>query len=389
MMRDVWMRVRNRVTRGGALALILGAGAVFATGGAAQDAPRPTNPLLLDRIGTVEPPAPVKPAPKLAVGPPRPAVKPAPPAPTRQWNAAYTKGLYTVGKQANGVYHRKGHVLKVGINVIEADLSNPDVRVGVMLSRGGIGTAQSFKSMVRHAQPTAAITGTFFGIRNRIPTGDLVINGKPVFRGFIGTAVAISGDNTVSFIATKYKDQAIDWSPYETVIRGGPRLVWNGQVQMTARSEGFVSLPISKRRTRTAIGLTRDNRLQFVAVRQGITLWELAKVMKAIGAYHAVALDGGTSTAMYFAGNYVANPGRGLTNVLMLYHRKEQYEAMRDRFGVAWEPRPATVMAESSVPPVPEAPIDGHGFHPAQGLDYPVRPAGPDPIPEPLAGAGS
>jgi exopolysaccharide biosynthesis protein len=101
---------------------------------------------------------------------------------------------------------------------------------------------------------------------------------------------------------------------------------------MTARSEGFRTLPASARRTRTAVGLTRDNRLQFVAVRQGITLWELAKVMRAIGAYHAVALDGGTSTAMYFAGNYVANPGRGLTNVMMIYHRRAQYDAMRNQF---------------------------------------------------------
>jgi hypothetical protein len=54
--------------------------------------------------------------------------------------------------------------------------------------------------------------------------------------------------------------------------------------------------------------------------------------MKALGAYHAVALDGGTSTAMYFAGRFIANPGRGLTNVLMIYHRRDHYEAMRGKF---------------------------------------------------------
>ena len=78
-----------------------------------------------------------------------------------------------------------------------------------------------------------------------------------------------------------------------TLIRGGPRLVDSGRATMTARSEGFRTLPVSARRTRTAVGLTRDNHLQFVAVRQGITLWELAKLMRAMGAYHAVALDGG------------------------------------------------------------------------------------------------
>jgi hypothetical protein len=60
--------------------------------------------------------------------------------------------------------------------------------------------------------------------------------------------------------------------------------------------------------------------------------------MRAIGAYHAVALDGGTSTAMYFAGNFVANPGRGLTNVLMIYHRRAQFDAMRQQFAARYSP---------------------------------------------------
>ena len=111
-----------------------------------------------------------------------------------------------------------------------------------------------------------------------------------------------------------------------------PMATSNESVTMTARSEGFRSLPIKARRARTAVGLTRDNRLQFVAVRQGITLWELAKIMRALGAYHAVALDGGTSTALYFGGRFIARPGRALTNVLMIYHRRDRYEAMRGEF---------------------------------------------------------
>jgi exopolysaccharide biosynthesis protein len=260
-------------------------------------------------------------------------------------NAAHARGLYTAGKVGSGVYYRKGTALRVGINVIEADLNDPEVRVGAMIAQGGIGSAERFGQMVQRARPAAAITGTFFGMRNLIPTGDLVINGRSVFRGFIGTAVAITEGNIVSFIPTRYKDQAVDWSHFDTVIRGGPRLVDSGIATMTARSEGFRSLPVSARRTRTAVGLTRDNRLQFVAVRQGITLWELAKVMRAIGAYHAVALDGGTSTAMYFAGRYIARPGRGLTNVLMIYHRRDRYEAMRHEFAGSFTPRP-----EPSVP---------------------------------------
>jgi exopolysaccharide biosynthesis protein len=255
------------------------------------------------------------------------------PAPSRAGSRApLPKGLYTAGRQGSGVLYHRGYVLGVGVNVIEADLTDPEVRVGAMVARGGIGAEETFGRMVRRARPAAAITGTFFGMRSRIPTGDLVINGQPVFRGFIGTAVAITEGNVVSFIRTRYGETDTDWSLFDTVIRGGPRLVDSGRVTMTARSEGFRSLPIKARRARTAVGLTRDNRLQFVAVRQGITLWELAKIMRALGAYHAVALDGGTSTALYFGGRFIARPGRALTNVLMIYHRRDRYEAMRGEF---------------------------------------------------------
>jgi len=289
-------------------------------------------------------------------------------------SAVEARGIYTVERQGSGVYYRKGIVLGVGINVIEADLEDDEVRVAAMVSEGGIGTAERFGRMVRRAQPAAAITGTFFGIRNRIPTGDLVINGKSVFRGFIGTAVAITEGNVVSFIPTTYKGEAVDWSLYDTVIRGGPRLVDRGAIAVAARQEGFLTLPISRRRTRTAVGLTHDNQLQFVAVRQAITLWELAKVMRAIGAYHAVALDGGTSTALYFAGRYVANPSRGLTNVLLIYHRKSRYEEVKPLLLGPYSepPAPVTLPAVSSprslLPPAsgaglgaPEAPGQGTG----------------------------
>jgi hypothetical protein len=196
-------------------------------------------------------------------------------------NAAEVGGLYTVEKQGSGVWYRKGYVLGVGINVIEADLSDPEVRVGAMVARGGIGTAERFGQMVGRTRPAAAITGTFFGVRSHIPTGDLVINGQQVFRGFVGTAVAITEGNVVSFIPTRPRDPHVDWSLYDTVIRGGPRLVADGRCVVQARREGFRTLSVSTRRTRTAVALTRDNHLQFVAVRQGITLYELAKRWRA------------------------------------------------------------------------------------------------------------
>ncbi|MBI3909905.1 MAG: phosphodiester glycosidase family protein [Armatimonadetes bacterium] len=250
--------------------------------------------------------------------------------------------MRTLGRRGDRVIYRRGFVLGVGVNIIEANLRDPDVRIAAMVARGGIGHAESFASMVRRARPTAAITGTFFSLRSREPTGDLVINGRNIFRGFIGTAVAITQGNLVTFIKTRYKDTSVDWSLYDTVIRGGPRLLDQGRLTVAPRREGFRTLPVRSRRRRTAVGVTRDSRLLLVAVRQGITLYELAKVMHALKAYHAVALDGGTSTAMYFAGRTIARPGRGLTNALLIYDRRAEYERALPHFaGPQALPRPA------------------------------------------------
>ena len=244
----------------------------------------------------------------------------------------------------------------------------------MLVARKGLGSSESFHKMLRRARPAAAITGTFFGLRNRLPTGDLVVNGRHIFRGFVGTAVAITEGNVVSFIETRYKGPKMDWSMFETVIRGGPWLVKAGKVAVAPRHEGFRSLSIAGKRRRTAVALTADNHLLFIATRQKVSLWDFAKAVHELGAYHAVALDGGTSTALYFAGRHIANPGRGLTNVLLLYHRRDRYEESRRQFAGSRalpQLRKRTALPEvAGKLPLPKS---AGGFDPALGLDFPTR----------------
>lgn len=287
--------------------------------------------------------------------------------------ARMPKELYTVERQGQGVYYHKGIVRGMGVHVVDADLSDPEVRIAVMVAQGGLGKIESFHKMVRRARPAAAITGTFFGIRNRLPTGDIVVNGRHIFAGFVGTAVAITEGNVVSFIETRYKGEKLDWSLFDTVIRGGPWLVKAGKLAMAPRHEGFRTLSVSSKRRRTAIALTADNHLLFIATRQNVSLWDFAKVVRALGVHHSVALDGGSSTALYFAGRHIANPGRGLTNLLLLYHRRDRYEASRQQFAGS---KALPQMRERTALPSLErtkAALPQGNFQPAQGLDLPVR----------------
>lgn len=241
---------------------------------------------------------------------------------------AWTKppeGLVTVSGVRDRVVYRKGYIGGIPVHVIVANLRHPEVKVGAMVARGGIGHAERFESMLRRAHPTAALTGTFFGIRNNLPTGDLVVNRRNLYRGFIGTALAITNGNVVSFITTGYKE-APSWHLFDTVMRTGPRLVEERELVVAPQEEGFRTLGRHVPRTRTAVAITARSQLLLVAVKRPVSLYRLGLLMQHMGAYHAAALDGGTSTALSMGGRVIASPGRRLTNLLVVYSSRGRYE---------------------------------------------------------------
>ncbi len=103
-----------------------------------------------------------------------------------------------------------------------------------------------------------------------------------------------------------------EWNDVKHIISGGPYLVKNGEVfvDMTAQKLGSVG----GRNPRTAIGYTKDNNLIMLTAdgREGasigLTLMELANLMKDLGCVNAMNLDGGGSTVMYVNGQVVNKP---------------------------------------------------------------------------------
>ena len=103
-----------------------------------------------------------------------------------------------------------------------------------------------------------------------------------------------------------------EWKNVNHIISGGPYLVKNGEiyVDMTAQKLGS----IGGRNPRTAIGYTKDNHLIMLTAdgREGssigLTLMELASLMKELGCVYAMNLDGGGSTVMYVNGHVVNKP---------------------------------------------------------------------------------
>ncbi|WP_232841423.1 phosphodiester glycosidase family protein [Caldicellulosiruptor acetigenus] len=97
----------------------------------------------------------------------------------------------------------------------------------------------------------------------------------------------------------------------------GPTLVKNSKVSVDPKGEGFTEPKIlSWSGARSAIGVTKQGDILLVTV-SSATVYTLARIMKDLGAYNAMNLDGGTSSGLYFKGSYLTKPGRRLSNALV------------------------------------------------------------------------
>lgn len=229
---------------------------------------------------------------------------------------------------SSNVAYQKTKVAGVWVNIVTANLNSPYVRVTPAVARWGIGTCESFRSLLRRTRPAAAIDGTFFCTRSLKPTGDIVIDGRLVYRGYLGIAVAFGENNSVRFIDC----QDYRWTDYQSVLAAGPSLVLGGKPAVYPWDQGFRGGIHFTPRIRAAIGVTAANKLVLVTTLRSVYLSQLARVMRALGCVDAAGLDGGSSTGLYFNGKLIRNPTRAMTNCLLIYDDPASYQQHRDCF---------------------------------------------------------
>lgn len=141
--------------------------------------------------------------------------------------------------------------------------------------------------------------------------------------GFVLTGDLSSYENNLRnskklFLETQTVPQSA--AKYEFGLSGIPRLVRNGVAKHEAANEGSKSRRfINGELPRTAIGTNRNkSKFYLVTVEAtqkgkrifGATLDNMAKLMKEIGCYNAMNLDGGGSSAMFIDGANVNIPSR-------------------------------------------------------------------------------
>ena len=121
------------------------------------------------------------------------------------------------------------------------------------------------------------------------------------------------------------------WAQVPQAVGGGPRLLVNGQVSVDWAAEGFDAGFAGGLNPRTAVGASRDgHRLYLVTVdgrqafSRGVSLAGMAAILKRYGAWNAINLDGGGSTALAANGLTVSSPQgdgseRPVADMLLVY----------------------------------------------------------------------
>lgn len=214
----------------------------------------------------------------------------------------------------------------VSINLTTKTVSNTKVYIAditvsspkylkTALAQNTYGNNVTAKTSVTAANNNAilAINGDFYGANT---TGYVIRNGV-VYRNTVRED-ASNGDLAI------YKDGSFgivyenDVSAEDLVKNGvvnllafGPTLVNNGKITVSSNSEVGQSMASNPR---TAIGIIDKTHYVIVvsdgrtSESQGLSLYQLAQVMKSYGVKTAYNLDGGGSSTLYFNGKVINKP---------------------------------------------------------------------------------
>jgi len=147
----------------------------------------------------------------------------------------------------------------------------------------------------------------------RIPSNGYVI----YFRGEWAVASRFWVGRRVSYAVRAEDGSAPGIASAWEAIGGGPQLLVEGMEFADPRAEGFRDPKIFRSGKRAMVGISQDQSELIFAVASG-SLAQCAHIMKKLGAYDAMNLDGGASTGLWANGKYLVSPGRRINNALIL-----------------------------------------------------------------------
>jgi hypothetical protein len=257
-------------------------------------------------------------SPRLNTTPPKttPAIKSDPGATSAGTKISNTISTAPKKPSLNSVRLENRKVLGVHVKLVYVNLENPRVKVAPVVPQKLFRKGTRFDAMVAGSSAVALFNGGYFHPSTFSPVGDLVYQGRWINKGRLRTGLAISYTNEVKLWLKRG-----DISPrqMETLIGTGPLLIRAGRINPVPKAEGYQDRAIWSKAPRSAIGIVAKKKLVLVSTRERLSLRELGKVMRALGARDAIALDGGSSVGMAWKGKVLIHPKRKIAFGLGVY----------------------------------------------------------------------
>lgn len=218
-------------------------------------------------------------------------------------------------------------------------------------------TTESVMQFAKQHEALAAINAGFFDPVNQKTTSYITTSAERNSKGTAGNTVADPMQNErltqnptlqpylkqifnrsefrryqcgqkVEYAISRHSASVPEGCQLMDAVGGGPRLL----PELTAIAEGFVdpqnnrdAIGSNQRNARSAIGIKPDGTILLVMAAQkprGVSLLELADIMKQLGAKEALNLDGGSSSAMVYQDQViygkVENEQRPVKSVLLV-----------------------------------------------------------------------
>ena len=207
-------------------------------------------------------------------------------------------------------------VRKNNTTVYVADVKLSDssyLKTALAYDSFGTNVTEATSSMATNNNAILAVNGDYYGADR---SGYVIKNGV-IYRNTVRSDseypdLAVYKDGSFKIIyETEVTAEELLADGVVNLFAFGPSLIENGEISVDQNTE--VRQAMTKN-PRTAIGIVDKNHYILVVSdgrtneSEGLSLYELAEVLKEYGVTTAYNLDGGGSSTMYFNGNIVNNP---------------------------------------------------------------------------------
>ncbi|HEY9714718.1 MAG TPA: phosphodiester glycosidase family protein [Chroococcales cyanobacterium] len=214
------------------------------------------------------------------------------------------------------------------------DLADPDTYLSVGLAKDATQANsadfssgdEAFDSLVKRAHGAVVVNGTFFSKDDQKRVMGNMISGGKILKYSpwenYGTTLGLTRDNKLEMVTAMVEGRP-RFAEYWFSITCGPRLLRHGKIELDPVKEKFADSHVLGIGPRAALGFPATcDKLYLVTFMSGLSLKGEAELMKAMGCYEAMNLDGGASKALAHDGTIIVPAQRPLTNVIVVYDAK-------------------------------------------------------------------